>query len=285
MKLSILGLWRDSEKIINRTLSSLDTILNDQQKVSFYFYENDSIDNTKNILQEWLQDKEGQLYSEKIKSPKFGSVPDIERLILLSYYRNKAKDLIKNIDSDYTLLIDTDIIFDTTHFHQLYESIIKTNSAMVVANTRQYQINDLMENTTDDSFYDVFAFRDRLNNPGLYFTDCPFLLANDRDLWYKKQPININSGFGGFALIKTDILQRNDCFWSTCGHSEHVNFCYNVLKYGSIHIIPECKPKTDINLSSINLDSCKQIAVNQKNKIQQINQIYNLSISSQIKIQ
>ena len=284
MKISVLGLWRDSTSVIERTLGSLDE-LNRSGDFDFYFYENDSTDNTKNILEAWLKTKQGNLLSETIKAPKFGSVPDIERLILLSYYRNKAKTLLSNSNSEYTLLIDTDIRFDITHFNILYESIIKLNCAMVVANTRQHQIADLMNSKTIDSFYDVFALRDTFNNTGLYFTDCPFILNEDREQWSKNKPVKIHSGFSGFSLIKTNILQKHSCLWSTCGHSEHVNFCSNVLQYGNIYIIPECKPKTDINLSSINLDACKQIAINQKNRIQQINQIYTLSITQELSFQ
>jgi hypothetical protein len=282
MKLSVVGLWRDSEKTIDRTLTSLEKLSNRYNQTSFYFYENDSIDNTKNILNHWIKNKNGKIYNENINSPKFGSVPDIERLILLSYYRNKAKTLLSNDSSEYTLLIDTDIIFDLDNFIQLYEAMTQTDAIMVVANTRQYQIPDLMENRTNDSFYDVFALRDSLNNSGLYFTDCPFMLESDRALWLESKPIKISSGFGGFALIKTNILKKQENKWSTCGHSEHVNFCYNISRYGSIYIIPDCQPKTDINLSSINLDVCKQIAINQKNKIEQINQIYNLSLSKEL---
>lgn len=281
MKISVLGLWRDSEPIINRTLSVLED-LNKAGDFDFYFYENDSIDDTKLILTKWLENKRGALLNENIKAPKFGSVPNIERLILLSYYRNKVKTLISNTNSDYTLLIDTDINFNIEHFNILYNFITKLNCAMVVANTRQHQISDLMSNKTTDSFYDVFALRDIFNNNGLYFTDCPFILHHNREAWINNQPIKILSGFGGFSLIRTDILKQQNCFWSTCGHSEHVNFCYNINRYGDIYMIPSCKPTTDINLSSINLEACSNIAASQKEKINQINQIFNLSIATKI---
>jgi hypothetical protein len=284
MKISVIGLWRNSTKHIQRTLDSLDNLakLGD---FNFYFYENDSIDNTGQILSDWLKNRSGELLSENIQAPQFGSVPSIERLVLLSYYRNKAKTLIANSNSEYTLLIDTDILFSNINFQILYEFMQKiAGCAMVVSNTRQYQIDDLMNHETNDSFYDVFALRDYYNNNGLYFTDCPFVLNSDREAWKKNQAIQIKSGFSGFALIKTDILKQPDCFWSTCGHSEHVNFCNSVNRYGNIYMLPSCAPKTQIDLSSINLQACKDIAKNQINHIQQINQIYNLSISEKINI-
>lgn len=284
MKISVLALFRDSEKHIHNTLSSLEELckLGD---FDFYFYENDSIDNTKPILDEWLADKNGQILSEHINAPKFGSVPNIERLILLSYYRNKVKSLLYNSASEYTLLIDTDIIFTTQDFIDLYDFLEKQqNTSMVVSNTRQYQIKDLMNEQTDDSFYDVFALRDRYNNSGLYFTDCPFVLNEDRIKWVNNKPILIKSGFSGFCLSRTNILKKQDCIWSTCGHSEHINFCYSMSKYGNIVMLPYCKPKTEVDISNVNVESCKNIAQQQKKVISNINNIYNTSISSNIQI-
>lgn len=285
MKISVVGLWRNSEKHINTTLNSLEA-LSSLGNFEFYFYENDSTDQTPSILQKWLNNKNGQLISENLNVPKFGSVTNVERLVLLSYYRNKAKTLIANSNSDYTLLIDTDIFFSNVNFTILYEFMRKVDTcAMVVSNTRQYQIEDLMENKTNDSFYDVFALRDYYNNNGLYFTDCPFVLNSDREAWKQNQAIQIKSGFSGFALIKTDILKQQDCYWSTCGHSEHVNFCYSVNRYGDIYMLPSCAPKTEVDLSNINLKACGDIAKNQLNNISQINNIYNLSTTSELKIQ
>jgi GT2 family glycosyltransferase len=285
MNISVLGLWRNSEKHIYKTLSSLESLslLGD---FSFYFYENDSTDNTLKILQNWTKENNGKIIFENINAPSFGSVPDVQRIILLSYYRNKAKQLILDSNSEYTLLLDTDILFDNNDFLKLYDFLnSNSNCVMVTSNTRQYQIKDLMLNETEDSFYDVSAFRDYYNNNGLYFTDCPFILEDDRNLWKKNKPIKVKSGFGGFSLIKTEILKKSNVIWSTCGHIEHVNFCNQISQYGEIYILPYCKPKTEVNLSSINLEACSNIAKNQLNIISQINQIYNLSVSSKIKIQ
>jgi len=284
MNISVIGLWRNSSKHIQRTLDSLENLAT-LGNFDFYFYENDSADDTSRVLSDWLKNKSGNLLSENIGAPQFGSVPNIERLILLSYYRNKAKTLIHEAHSRYTLLIDTDIIFNNSHFLDLYDFMLQNpNCSMSVANTRQHQIADLMNEETDDSFYDVFAIRDQFNNNGLYFTDCPFLLDSDRNLWKQNLPICIQSGFGGFALIKTEILKKQESLWSTCGHSEHVNFCSSISKHGPILLVPSCKTKTDIDLSTINIEACRSIAKEQLNKIAQINYIYNLSTSQQLNI-
>lgn len=284
MIISVIGLYRNSENYVRNTLACLNK-LSELGNFDFYFYENDSIDGTKKILEEWIESKPGQLLSENIGSPHFGSVPNVERLVLLSYYRNKARSLMQKAVSEYTLLIDTDIIFDNENFLSLYNFMqSNANCAMAVANTRQYQIGDLMNGETSDSFYDVFALRDEFNNNCLYFTDCPFVLNEHREKWKNNDPIKIKTGFSGFSLIRTDILKKNNCTWSTCGHVEHVNFCYSVAKYGDIYILPYCKPTTKINLSSINIDVCKEIAQKQLSHIKEINYIYNLSKANNITI-
>lgn len=281
MKLAVLGLWRDSENYINSTLKALSD-LKEICDPEFYFYENDSIDNTYQILSDWMFNKTGQLISENIKAPKFGSVPNIERLILLSYYRNKVKTLLTNYDNIYVLLIDTDIKFNNSHLLDLINNMEKTNAVMVSSNTRQNQIPDLMFSKTSDSFYDVFAMRDRYHNNGLYFTDCPFVLQSDRLLWQELSPVKTQSSFGGFALVKTHALKQSN--WSTCLHSEHINFCSDIAKFGDIYISPSCKTQTDINLSSINLEACQKIADQQIDFVHQLNYFYSTSIAKNISI-
>jgi hypothetical protein len=278
MNISVLGLWRNSEKHIYKILSSLEdlTVLGN---ISFYFYENDSTDNTLSLLKQWMKDKKGCLFNEYINAPFFGSVTNIERLIFLSYYRNKAKELLSNTDSEYTLLMDTDVLFNNSHVLELVKDIKDTNAAMVVANTRQKEIPDLMYGVTTDSFYDVYPFRDSYNNNGLYFTDCPFILVADRNLWEKNQPIKINSGFSGFSLIKTTVLKKPNIIWSTCGHSEHVNFCSEIRSHGDIYISTTCCPITHVDPSRINIAAFTETAKKQIHYLNQINNIFNYSVS------
>jgi hypothetical protein len=283
MKISVLGLWRDSSNHAQRTLDNLSDIVasNTDIDFKFFFYENDSTDNTKQILDNWMIQFTGNVYSEKHNFPKFGSVPDIPRLILLSFYRNKLKELCLNqLDSDYVLLIDTDIIFDNSHFLCLLKNIKNLNAAMVVANTRQNAFGDFMLQETDDTFYDAFALRDRFNNSSLYFTDCPLFIQKDREEWKQNLPVQLLSGFSGFALLKTDIFKK--CQWSTTGHSEHVNFCYEINKYGLIFIVPSCRPLTELDTKNLNMPVIKEYALAQIEKIKSINQIYSTSISSKL---
>ena len=278
-KISVIGLWRDSSSYIDRTLSQLDDLLSIPNfDFSFYFYENDSIDNTKDIIQKWKNNKNCTTVHEILKTPKYGSVTTVNRLILLSIYRNKLHDMISNDHSDLTLMIDTDIIFSKDHFLHLYDKISELNSAMVCSNTRQIGIRDCISDppSSEDSFYDVFALRDKYSNYCLYFSDCPVPLQDDREKWFRNIPVKINAGFSGFSLIKTSILQQ--CRWSTCGHSEHINFCTQVREYGDIHIIPDCKTITKIDISTVTDEAYNQVKIQQRKILLNMNKVYNTSI-------
>lgn len=270
MKLSVLGIWRDSESYIYNTLQSLEN-LQENYDVDYYFYENDSQDHTKHILEDWISKKKGKLLSESLNKRKYGSVVDIERFKLLANYRNKIKQiLLDNTQSNITLLLDTDISFNNQDITYLVNALSE-DVVMSVANTRQ-DIPDLMLQESDDSFYDVLPVRDAYNNSGLYFTDCPLLLNNDRKLWKNNQNIVINSAFSGVSVITTSVLSRSN--WSTTGYVEHINFCADVRKLGNIVIVPNSKPSVNLNIESLPISNFQNSADQQKQIYQYLNQAY-----------
>lgn len=270
-----MSLFRDSDSYLNTTLKAFDSLTQMAQfDFEFLFYENDSVDKTLFNLNQWMENKNGQIYSEKLGFPKFGSVPDLQRLVYLSYYRNRLLASSGDFNSEYTLLIDSDIEFEVNDLRKLYNAF-DNDFVMLTANTREPRMSDMMFGKTRDCYYDVFALRDKYFNNGLYFTDCPLPLQEDRDAWEKGDVVEVGSAFGGFCLIKTDVLKQ--CKWSTCAHSEHVNFCSEVRRYGKIGIVPNCKPKAYADLSKVNLQVCQQIAQQQIPFVQQVNNVFNTS--------
>lgn len=271
MKLAVLGIWRDAEKYIDRTLQCLDN-LKDISDPEFYFYENDSIDNTKNILSDWILKYRGKLISENLNLPKYGSVVDVNRFVLLAKYRNKIrKILLSESDADLILLLDTDILFNVQDIEHLIKALSNQDIAMSVANTRQ-DIPDLMMKRTKDSFYDVLPIRDIYNNSGLYFTDCPLLMNKDRELWNNNENVPVNAAFSGVSIIRKTALKNSE--WSTTGYVEHINFCYDVQKNGKIVIVPNSKPKVSLDISSLPVKDFQNSANQQKQIYEYLNQTY-----------
>jgi hypothetical protein len=262
-KISVFCIWRDSEKTIHRTLKQLESLESiDGFEFSYFFYENDSKDNTAEILKNWLINRSGKIKSEILNAKKFGSVTDPERMKLLCKCRNKCKDLALNNESDYSLLIDSDIEFCNNNFLIQLNNLINLNSAvMVTANIRQ-RIPDLTFKESEDSYYDVYAFRDKYGSSGIYFANCPSYIHEDQLNWKLSLPIITMSSFGGFALIKSEVF--NKVRWSSDIHCDHVNMCYDISRYGLIYLDPRSKVFVDVGLDKINLDNCIKISQNQK---------------------
>lgn len=264
-KISVFCIWRDAEKHIHRTLKQLEDIesLSDYE-FSYFFYENDSVDNTASILQTWLSSRRGKLLSETLSAPKFHSTPATERMKFLCECRNKCKNLAGHNNNDYSLLIDGDIEFSKDNFLiSINDLETLPRAVMITPNVRQ-NIPDLTFEASPDSYYDVYPFRDKYGNQGIYFSDCPSYNRQDQLNWALGMPIRCLSAFGGFSLLKSEIF--NQVSWSADIHCDHVNMCFELGVYGNIYCNPRNKVYTTVDLQNINLEACKQIAKEQKQK-------------------
>lgn len=264
-KISVFALWRDSQKTIHETLKQLEDIESlSGFDFSYYFYENDSKDNTASILEAWMEKREGFVKSEILGAKKYGSTTDPSRMKFLCDCRNKCKDLAQKNNSDYSLLIDSDIKFDKENFTlQLYDLENLDQAVMITPNTRQ-NISDLTFGCSSDSYYDVYAFRDRHGTSGVYFSDCPSYKRDDQFNWKIGIPILTMSSFGGFAIVKSEVF--NKVKWYADIHCDHVNMCFDISRYGNIYCDPRSKVYVNVDLSKINLEACANIAKTQKEK-------------------
>ena len=119
MKITIISIFRDSELTIHNCLKQLDELeKNTKASFEYFFYENDSKDKTKEILNKWMNNKEGKLICENINTPRFGSVVKKERFSLLAQYRNRLLKEGKPFDSDYALILDSDVLFPNNIIEQ-----------------------------------------------------------------------------------------------------------------------------------------------------------------------
>ena len=264
-KVSVFSIWRDSAKDIRQTLKQLEDLESLQRfDFSYYFYENDSKDNTVEILNEWLSSRSGELKSESLNAEKFGSTPDPKRMKFLVSCRNKCKDLAKDNDSHYSLIFDSDVKFNKENFELQLQTLNTLESAvMVTANCRQ-NISDLTFGYSTDSYYDVYAFRDRCGSNGMFFSDCPSYKRDDQFDWKISKPIITMSSFGGFALLRSEVF--NKVKWSADFHCDHVNMCFDISRFGNIYCDPKSKVYVNIDLNRVDLNKCSQLCAEQKEK-------------------
>lgn len=246
-----MSLFRDSESYIHQALSRFQS-LNETKTFSwlthfdlefeFFFYENDSKDSTRSVLQNWVNrySENAKLFYEDLCTPKFGSVPDAERLVLLSGYRNKLKSLAGKLNSTFCVLVDSDVEFTPDHIEMLCREIARNDWSMVTANSRA---------VPGDVYYDAFTLKDKLLNNGLYHADCPMVLKEDRDRWKNGEAVPVVSAFGGLAVVRSSFF--NKVKWSTTGNCEHVNLCLELGRFGQVCVLPTCNPTIKIDESQI----------------------------------
>lgn len=244
-KISVFSLWRDSESHIRRTLSQLEEIERNNPEISFsyFFYENDSIDNTVLILKEWMYSRKGKLLSENISFQKEGTVMSASRMKKMAYYRNRMIELGRFIDSDYSIIFDSDVIFEKDIVDK-YLSKIDPETIMYTPYISQ-NIKCKVCSCGKDSYYDVAALYDKWNVRGIIWSCNPFMNIFDRQLLINNQPVEVNSSFGGFIFLKSFPL--NFCNWRSDGDIEHVLFCEEIRKYGKIKLYPDIKVKVELD--------------------------------------
>jgi hypothetical protein len=85
---------------------------------------------------------------------------------LMTQYRNKILGAAKPMDSDYTLLIDSDVDF-SSRIVKDYLPFFDDNVVMCTPNIKQ-NINCIMGNPKELSYYDSFALKDTKNSKALY---------------------------------------------------------------------------------------------------------------------
>lgn len=263
--IAVYSLFRDSEPHLARTLAQFEDLESLDYNFEYYFYENDSQDNTVDVLKKWMEGRQGEFLYETLNAKKFGSVEDVERMQLLCECRNKCKNLLRDTESKYSLLIDSDIEFDKNNLIQHLNTIKEIDDCCLITPNVRQDIPDFMYEVTEDSYYDVYPLFDSRGKKCWYFTDCPFTNGLDRMKWSLGQPVKCATAFGGFSLIKTDVLKKVK--WSTDGMCDHVNFCKEILAYGSIYVDPKNKVYTKIDKSIFDMRSCKNIA---KLQLQQV---------------
>lgn len=244
MKISIFSLFRDSAKTMSKTLSMLNLIEKcTDASFEYFFYENDSKDNTLSILENWSKNKIAKIKSENLNAEKFGSTLHQERMIHMSKIRNKMLNLGINSNSDFSVILDSDVTFypeiinDFLNFKDL-------NFSMLTPNIRQ-NVPCKMGSGCKTSYYDSSILFDTNGLNCMTWSNNPFLEDEDREKFENLEPIEVSRAFGGFALLKSKHLFQ--CNWDSKGESEHFSLCDKLIKFGKIYLIPSIQPSVHVS--------------------------------------
>lgn len=262
MKISVVLSIRNGEKymtFLNNVFDKIEeTYKNFECNIDFeyFIYENNSTDNTKEEIKTFYKNKnrKGKYLLEDIENNTIKTGINFERGLHMANIRNKLKVFHGQLDSNYVLLFDCDVIFTANTITEL----INTFNDKISMVTPFGICWDKLINYNCIHYYDSLAVisKDNLSFKEHYntclFNTCKLCInirnqlnikIDEQYLFNTNQLIEVKSAFGSISLIKTHVY--NNVKWepTIC---EHHSFCEQVNKYGSVVINPQIKTITSI---------------------------------------
>lgn len=220
--INVCGIYRNNESYLKDYLiPKFKRLENIYPYIQFYyyFYENDSLDNTKNILYDFSLNRQCKVLSEKNNTKLFEKNLDKERIINLCKCRNKLLSL-RPFKGEWTIIFDSNIEFPDNLISRFICKQLPDDLVVLSCNGKDH-VKCLKHNNCYH-YYDTLALIDNKNISGFnYFymnkSQCCHLSdIQDRINWFGNKLVKVKSAFGGCIFIKTDILNNN-----------HINYCIN----------------------------------------------------------
>ena len=226
---AVVSISRNSAESVGSCLNFLsDNIEPLFKKVYFYTFENDSEDNTVDVLNKWASNKDNATIESEVRdAPYLPLSTSTVRTENMAYARNKCHDFVRSLQDevDYVVVIDTDFMdFSVTGFLNSMGWIASNDKIDAISGfsflfKRMHFTDGLVSKDILLTNYDSWAYR--IN----HWAD-----VQDRGLMYWFQwwlplpgspPIKVNSAFGGCCIYRTDKYLSGRYNGSNC---EHVTF-------------------------------------------------------------
>lgn len=230
---AIVGLCRNLENCLSKNLSIVEKIGLGFNNYNFFLYENDSEDNTVNILHDWHNQDPNKhnFLSEKLNVPKFNQSTTAQRIETMAYGRNVCLNYVKEHMSNFDWVWVVDLDFLNISEQGIFNSISwlnKINHAYGIAGFSYHtRIQPLPEGLYTSqpmlTNYDSWAYRHT------NWTDTYSLGMLYWFWWWiplvGSPPFSVNSAFGGSCIYKTSSYVLGKYSNQDC---EHVTFHYDI---------------------------------------------------------
>lgn len=248
--MNICSLFRNNEEYLkNYFIPKMNNLQNEYPYIDFYFYfyENDSSDETKQILENFIKTNKGKLLSENLGKQVFKRDTSKSRIDNICECRNKHLSM-RPFKGDWSIFIDSDIEFPNNIIERFICKTIPENLVSLTCNGTDHLKCRILKNKSH--YYDTLSFLDKDNNSGfLKFrkrgpNSCPFTEKEDIEKWQNGELVKTNSSFGGMAFYKTEIINKEDIIYKvefiekTNYSCEHFGFNKNLRNYGEIYSDP-----------------------------------------------
>jgi glycosyltransferase involved in cell wall biosynthesis len=248
-ELSILCMFRNNQKYLENFFFKMVDDFEKMYDVNFHFFiiENNSTDNTKQLLKDFFNKKSKKskllLFNLKKDYKNIGDGRNYDRLKNLAKIRNKLIDNIIPLDSKWSVFIDSNIYFKPEILSELFAiKPSENNIGMLSPYSQQLlipEVHKVPEPTLVGHFYDTFSFFNTDNKtfwPYCGFKKCKICKRNDvedREAEEEKDITDVKCVFGGFSIIENEILNNPKIRWDTVSYDvkkteslcEHYLFC------------------------------------------------------------
>lgn len=260
--ISVLCLVKDNEKWLKYAFGrfqQMETLYN--VTFSYFFFENNSKDQSKELINRFIANRPGSMLFTDTLPPFKNLGVNYDRVNRLAGLRNRLINSVTPLQTDWTLLIDTDIYFNPESLQKLFDvQPAKQNIAMVTPYAKEIYTGKMIKKqekslaNVDENrifsvnhYYDTFAFVDIQDKN--YWPNCNFQACNrcaearkvtDKSTLIpaEQEVVDVRSAFAGFAIVETKYLNDSDVRWKTIdlfgkyAICEHVAFC-DALKHKS----------------------------------------------------
>jgi|LakMenE01Jun11ns_1017448.scaffolds.fasta_scaffold9933018_4 hypothetical protein len=232
--LTILGLARNIGNDLYENILSIDNIKKYCNNLSYFIYENDSSDNTPNILDKIHNEINNFVYeSETLSLQNFShketkevaQLKSIERTTNLAKHRNKCLNYAKQNYPNTDFIIVMDLDFKQFNLNGILNSFgwfSQDYADTIVGNSFQLKTIFSQQDKPQPWNYDSWAYRGSWWDDLQKFTNT---FNYDPMLWFGfwqppigSPPIKVNSAFGGIGIYKASLLYTVEYEGYDCEH-------------------------------------------------------------------
>lgn len=233
MKIAFSAPVRNCEQYLRKNLEFLSSLTSDKEidAIDIFILENDSIDNTKSILDEYSSCSNFHIFFEDNLTQKLTN-----RIERITYVRNKLLAEISSSNINYDIYIaldlDLDLFLNTSKslFINLLKNFSKNNSEDAIFPNSKPFYYDLAAlrapNWVESDVWNQYAKATKKIKLGKIFLRLYFVTRKQRKISEKIEKIKVNSAFGGIGIYKVDkyILSKQKYNISEIDNCEHVQF-------------------------------------------------------------
>ena len=171
-------------------------------ELRFQIYESDSTDSTYLKCKEFLEKRRGNLYSEKISMQKFYHEVSSTRGDGMTVVRNNLKELHGELDSDFVLVMDSRIIFNSACILRMMSSLQFDAGIGLISGYGRYQ-------KSSGPYYDTLAL---ILNKKSYYSNINSLQRILLRSKNNRATIECEACFGGMAMMPTWVYNKSK-YW------------------------------------------------------------------------